>query len=115
MAGLMSPRISNSAMSWSQTPAGDLGVRLCRLLCGHRAELVCRRLGRSELRWLTRERVIVLGYGPAGSASPSPTGERIENLRVSHVLSRFPQQGGPFSFVGHDGNAYVYRVNGLPA
>jgi hypothetical protein len=31
---------------------------------------------------------------------------------VSHLLSRFPQQGGPFSLTGRDRNAYVYRVDG---
>jgi hypothetical protein len=31
---------------------------------------------------------------------------------VSHVLSPFPQQEAAFALVSHDGNAYVYRVDG---
>jgi hypothetical protein len=31
---------------------------------------------------------------------------------VSHLLSRFPQEGAPLTLVGHAGNAYVYRVDG---
>jgi hypothetical protein len=31
---------------------------------------------------------------------------------VSHVLSPFPQQEATFALAGHDGNAYVYRVDG---
>jgi hypothetical protein len=31
---------------------------------------------------------------------------------VSHVLSPFPQQETAFALVSHDGNAYVYRVDG---
>ena len=31
---------------------------------------------------------------------------------VSHVLSPYPQQGEELGFVSHDGNAYIYRVEG---
>ena len=36
----------------------------------------------------------------------------LKGYGVTHVLSRFPQQGAPLQYVGRDGNTFVYRVPG---
>jgi hypothetical protein len=39
-------------------------------------------------------------------------GNILKAYGVTHVLSRFPQQGAPLQYAGRDGNTYVYRVPG---
>jgi hypothetical protein len=36
----------------------------------------------------------------------------LKTFGVTHVLSRFPQQGAALTLVSHDGQGYVYRVDG---